>query len=111
MLCPSQYKLTACTTWSPQVDYYLHEALRFCRQMEAAVVELKAAGVAVAAACASVRSTLLVCLERKRLYNLAEFDGLQAQHQVRSTCARACLLSCKCLIAQQQQRQRCRADE
>lgn len=65
-----------------QVDFFYWEAGKFCRETAAAVLELKAAGVAVARACAALRGTPLVSIERKRLYDLADFDTRQAQHQV-----------------------------
>ncbi|GAB4820450.1 hypothetical protein N2152v2_007496 [Parachlorella kessleri] len=72
------------------VDYFLREAIKFCRLTETAVTELKVTGVTVAQACATMRSTLLTHVERKRLYDVADFEGKQAQHQ---EAARAKLLA------------------
>jgi hypothetical protein len=65
-----------------QVDYFQREASKLCKETEAAVLELKAASVTVAQACAAIKATMLVNIERKRLYDVADFDARQAQQQV-----------------------------
>lgn len=66
-----------------QVDFFQREASKFCKETEGAVMELKAATITVAQECAMIRGTMLVNIERKRLYELPDFDARQTQHQVR----------------------------
>ena len=68
-----------------QTDFYTRDALRCCKEVAAAVAELKAASAGVAATCGLFREALLVRVERKRLYDLPDFEQRQAAHQVRVT--------------------------
>ncbi|KAL4458111.1 hypothetical protein ABPG75_012976 [Micractinium tetrahymenae] len=77
-------------TWaSPkhQADFYHKDALRCCKDVAAAAAELQAVSAAVASTCALFREALLARVERKRLYDLADWEARQAAHQA-ATCAR-----------------------
>lgn len=65
-----------------QTDFYTRDALRCCKEVAAAVAELKAGSAAVAATCGLFREAALVRVERKRLYDLPDFEQRQAAHQV-----------------------------
>lgn len=65
-----------------QAEFYHRDALRCCKEAGGAVAELQAAGAAVAATAATLRDALLVRVERKRLYDLPDFEQRQAAHQV-----------------------------
>ena len=69
-----------------QTDFYTRDALRCCKEVAAAVAELKAGSAAVAATCGLFRDALLVRVDRKRLHDLPDFEQRQAAHQVRSVC-------------------------
>jgi 16S rRNA G966 N2-methylase RsmD len=56
------------------------------------VSEFKAGAAAVEALCRSVADALLVDVERKRLYELPEFESVQAEHHARvRRCASTCV--------------------
>lgn len=55
--------------------------LRQLRKAEAAVSEFKAATRKIEATCRAVSDTVLLSVERKRLYGNAEFADVQAQHR------------------------------
>ena len=89
-----------------QADPYLRDALRCCKDAAAAVGEVQAAGAALAQACGQLlllregqgqglgQGLLLVRVERRRLYDLADFERCQAAHLV---CGRAgCILKDGC---------------
>lgn len=78
-------------TWaSPkhQTDFYHKDALRCCKAVAADATELQAASAAVASTCALLREALLVRVERKRLYDLPDWEARQATHQVRAVVGR-----------------------
>jgi len=66
-----------------QTDFYVKDALRCSREVAAAVAELKAASASLAGTCVLFREALLVRVERKRLYDLPDWEARQAAHQVR----------------------------
>lgn len=73
-------------TWaSPkhQTDFYHKDALRCCKVVADSAAQLQAASAAVASTCALVREALLVRVERKRLYDLPDWEARQSAHQVR----------------------------
>lgn len=65
-----------------QAAFYLADTLAACKVGAAAVAELQAGSAAVADAAALFQGALLVRVERKRLFDLAEFQERQAAHQV-----------------------------
>lgn len=65
-----------------QVDFWHNDALRCCRDAAAVVAAVQAAGAGVRRTCAQFRDTLLLRVERKRLYGLPEFEQSQAALQV-----------------------------
>ena len=65
-----------------QTAFFHKDARRFCGDVAAAVADFKATDAAVACACVLLRDTLLVRIERRRLYDLPDFERRQAGHQV-----------------------------
>lgn len=66
-----------------QAAFWQKDALRCCKDVAAAVGELRAANAAVACTAALFRDSLLLRVERKRLFDLPEFEQRQAAHLVR----------------------------
>jgi hypothetical protein len=65
------------------------QARRHCRAAEALASEFKAGAAAIESLCREVSEALLVDVERKRLYDLPEFEAVQAEHHARVRRARA----------------------
>lgn len=70
-----------------QTAFFQKDSLRCCKDVSAAMAELKTVSAAVASTCAMFREALLVRVERKRLYDLPSFEQRQAGHQVRVVAA------------------------
>ena len=66
-----------------QAAFWQKDALRCCKDVAAAVGELRAANAAVARTAALFRDSLLLRVERKRLFDLPDFEQRQAAHLVR----------------------------
>lgn len=63
-------------------EYWRTDALHCCQDVSAAVAALQAGSAAVARVTALCREVLLVQVERKRVYDLPDFQQRQAAHQV-----------------------------
>lgn len=64
-----------------QLDFWRRDALRCCKEAAAVAAELQAAGAAVAATCALFRDSLLLRVERRRVYDLPDYEQRQGAHQ------------------------------
>jgi hypothetical protein len=56
------------------------QARKHCRATEAVVAEFKAGAASIEALCRGVAEGLLVDAERRRVYELPEFEAVQAEH-------------------------------
>ena len=68
--------------WTSQqhhLDFFLREAKKYCREVETTVLEYKAANDKIAKACKEISETLLVSIERKRVYGEGEFEKRQSE--------------------------------
>lgn len=72
------------------LELYFREARRLCRGADACVGEFKAGLAAIDAQCRGVAEGLLINVEKKRLYELPEFEDVQGRHHamVRAACTR-----------------------
>lgn len=59
------------------------QARKACRAAEAVVGDFKAGAAQVDALCRSVAECMLVDVERKRLYDLPDFEAVQAEHHAK----------------------------
>lgn len=58
------------------------QARKHCRLTEAVVSEFKAGVALIEGLCRGITEGLLVDVERKRLYELPEFEAVQVAHHV-----------------------------
>ena len=56
---------------------------RYCKEAENAVIEFKAALQKAEANCRLISETMLLKVERKRMYDHREFAAQQAEHHVK----------------------------
>jgi hypothetical protein len=59
------------------------KARKHCRATESVVADFKAAAAAVEALCRGVADGMLVDVERRKLYELPEFEEVQAAHHAK----------------------------
>lgn len=57
------------------------EARKFCRDADVYVSEFKAANQRIDAICRQLAELVLVNVEKKRIYQLSEFQDMQSVHQ------------------------------
>jgi dynein heavy chain, axonemal len=62
------------------LELYVHEAQKHCRAADATVATFKAGVMRIETECAAVADGLLVNIERKKLYDVTEFEAVQAAH-------------------------------
>lgn len=67
-----------------QAAFWQKDALRCCKEAAAAVAELHAGSAAVARTATLFRDSLLLRVERKRLFDLPDFEQRQRAHLVRT---------------------------
>lgn len=72
---------TACAPLLTLGNEHTHaQARKHCRATEAVVAEYKAGAARIEALCRAIGEGMLVDVERKRLYELPEFEAVQAAH-------------------------------
>lgn len=69
------------TSLKHHLDYYTKEAVKYCRDADITVTSFKAANRKIDENCKLIAETLLVSVERKKLYDHAEFEDVQVQHR------------------------------
>lgn len=57
------------------------EARKFCRDADVYVSEFKAANQRIDIICRQLGELVLINVEKKRIYQLSEFQDMQSQHQ------------------------------
>jgi len=62
------------------LEFYFKEARKHCRIADACVSEFKAGVAQIEALCKGIAEGLLINVEKKKLYDLTEFEAVQAAH-------------------------------
>jgi len=71
-------------TWissQEQLEYFVKEALSQCKEVEVTVVEYKAANKNIDRACHDVSETLLISIEKRKVYDYVIFQENQSEHR------------------------------
>ena len=69
------------TSTKHHLDYYTKEAIKYCRDADLTVTAFKAANRKIEENCRLISETLLVSVEKKKLYDHAEFEKMQVDHR------------------------------
>ncbi|CAD7695690.1 unnamed protein product, partial [Ostreobium quekettii] len=70
-------------TWTSDkhsLEYYYKEARKFCKDVDVIVTAFKAANHKIETQCQLVAENLLISVEKKKVYSLAEFEERQSLH-------------------------------
>ena len=62
------------------LEFYYKEARKYCRDADVYVTDFKAANMRISAICKSISELVLVNVEKKKIYQYAEFQEVQAEH-------------------------------
>ncbi|KAL0040883.1 hypothetical protein WJX79_008591 [Trebouxia sp. C0005] len=73
----------AWTSPKATLDFFYKEACTYCKEAENTVIEFKAALQKAEANCRLISETMLLKVERKRMYDHREFAAQQAEHHVK----------------------------
>lgn len=71
-------------TWlSPQNDIstYLHMVHINCLVVEATIKQIETSSKKISSICFKISNSFLIILEKKRIYEISEFDDIQAKHR------------------------------
>ena len=69
------------TSLNHHLEYFTKEAVKYCRDGDVTVTAFKAANRKIEENCKLIAETLLVSVEKKKLYDHAEFEKLQVDHR------------------------------
>jgi dynein heavy chain len=61
------------------LDYFVREARRFCAEVEATVADFKSSSARIAQLARSIGETLVVHVEKKKIYENGEFEAKQVR--------------------------------
>ncbi|KAK9823872.1 hypothetical protein WJX72_006072 [[Myrmecia] bisecta] len=65
------------------LDFFYKEACTYCKEADATVSDFKSANQKIDANCRLISDTLLLNVEKKRMYDHSEFAAQQAEHHAR----------------------------
>ncbi|KAK3256380.1 hypothetical protein CYMTET_34484, partial [Cymbomonas tetramitiformis] len=78
------------------LDFFVKEARKYCKEVEATVMDYKAANERIHGNCKVISETLLINIEKKKVYEEGEFEEKQARHREQvSACFEKCFREIK----------------